>query len=80
MDDSLWSLCPVQDIDTVLTNRYSGDANDTISVLYCGLYLRQFKESLKLDQESVFEDQVKLSITEFKLQSIHVSSQCFMFL
>ncbi|VVB17594.1 unnamed protein product [Arabis nemorensis] len=61
MDDSLWSLCPVQDIDTVLTNRYSGDANDTISVLYCGLYLRQFKESLKqimLDQESVFEDQI----------------------
>ncbi|XP_024007517.1 uncharacterized protein LOC18011924 isoform X1 [Eutrema salsugineum] len=58
-EDSLWRLCPVQDIDTFLTSRY-GD-NNALSLLYCDLYMRQFKESLKktmLEQESVFEDQI----------------------
>lgn len=60
-----WSLCPVQDIDTVLTNRYGVNVNvnvdDTFSLLYRDLYLRQLKEELKhtmLVHESVFESQV----------------------
>lgn len=50
-EDSLWSLYPVHDIDTALTNR----------LVYCDLYLRQYKETLKqtmLGQESVFETQI----------------------
>lgn len=60
-----WSLCPVQDIDTVLTNRCGVNVNaddDTLSLLYYDLYLRQqLKETLKhtmLVHESVFESQV----------------------
>lgn len=52
-ENSLWSFYPVQEIDTVLTNR----------LLYCDSYLRQYKETLKqtmLGQESVFENQVSL--------------------
>ncbi|XP_010483794.1 PREDICTED: uncharacterized protein LOC104762242 [Camelina sativa] len=50
-EDSLWSLCPVQDIDTVFANR----------LLYCDLYFRHYKETLKhtmLGQESIFENQI----------------------
>ncbi|KAG7535045.1 hypothetical protein ISN45_Aa08g025280 [Arabidopsis thaliana x Arabidopsis arenosa] len=50
-EDSLWRLYPVHDMDTVVTNR----------LLYCDLYLRQYKETLKqtmLGQESVFETQI----------------------
>ncbi|CAA7022482.1 unnamed protein product [Microthlaspi erraticum] len=46
--------------EIVLTNRYGG-ADETLSLLYCHLYLRQFKETLKqtmLEQESVSEDQI----------------------
>lgn len=62
-EDCLWSLRPLQDIDKVLllTNRYGGANNETLSLLYCDLYLRRYKETLKqttLEQESVFEDQV----------------------
>ncbi|KAL1196784.1 hypothetical protein V5N11_024602 [Cardamine amara subsp. amara] len=61
-----WSLCPIQDSDTVLTNRYgvsvNEDADDTLSLLYCDLYLRQqLKETMKrtmLVHESVFESQI----------------------
>ncbi|CAN8298641.1 unnamed protein product [Cochlearia groenlandica] len=60
-----WSLCPVQDIGSVLTNRYNenGDVkdDDTLSLLYYDLYLRQLKETLKhtmLVHESVFESQI----------------------
>ncbi|VVB13635.1 unnamed protein product [Arabis nemorensis] len=60
-----WSLCPVQDIDTVLTNRYGVNVNvnvdDTFSLLYRDLYVRQLKEELKhtmLVHESVFESQI----------------------
>lgn len=58
-EESLWSLCSVNDIDTVLPNRYG--PYRAFSLLYYDLYLRDFKESLKhtmLDQESVFQDQV----------------------
>ncbi|XP_023643749.1 uncharacterized protein LOC17876703 isoform X2 [Capsella rubella] len=50
-EDSLWSLFPVQDVDTVLTNR----------LLYLDLSSRHFKETLKqtmLGQESAFEYQI----------------------
>ncbi|XP_010457162.1 PREDICTED: uncharacterized protein LOC104738674 [Camelina sativa] len=50
-EDSLWSLCPVQDIDTVFANR----------LLYCDFYFRHYKETLKhtmLGQESIFENQI----------------------
>ncbi|CAL9244467.1 unnamed protein product [Arabidopsis halleri] len=50
-EDSLWRLYPVHDMDTVVTNR----------LLYCDLYLRQYKETLKqtmLGQESIFENQI----------------------
>ncbi|ESQ40713.1 hypothetical protein EUTSA_v10015619mg, partial [Eutrema salsugineum] len=59
-----WSLFPPQDTtDTVLTNRSGVNVNvdDTFSLLYCGLYLRQLKETLKhtmLVQETVFKSQV----------------------
>ncbi|CAH2073645.1 unnamed protein product [Thlaspi arvense] len=53
----------VQDIDTVLTNRYgvNVDVDDTFSLLYHDLYLRELKETLKhtmLVHESVFESQI----------------------
>ncbi|KAL1213798.1 hypothetical protein V5N11_009976 [Cardamine amara subsp. amara] len=58
-EESLWSSFPVYDVDTVLPNRYG--PYSAFSLLYCDLYLRDFKKSLKhtmLDQESVFEDQI----------------------
>lgn len=59
-----WSLCPVQDIDTVITSRYGVNVNvdDTFSLLYSDLYLSQVKEALRhtmLVHESVFESQVR---------------------
>lgn len=57
-EDSLWRLYPVHDMDTVVTNR----------LLYCDLYLGQYKETLKqtmLGQESIFENQVSLSVCVF---------------
>ncbi|CAA7026958.1 unnamed protein product [Microthlaspi erraticum] len=51
-----WSLCPVQDIGNVNVN-----VDETYSLLYYDLYLRQLKETLKhtmLVHESVFESQI----------------------
>lgn len=57
-----WSLCPVQDIDNVNVN-VNVNVDDTYSLLYYDLYLRQLKETLKrtmLVHESVFENQVRM--------------------
>ncbi|EOA20166.1 hypothetical protein CARUB_v10000460mg [Capsella rubella] len=58
-----WSLCPVQDTDAVLTNRYGGNLNvdDTFSLFCSDLYLSQVKGALRdtmLVHESVFESQI----------------------
>ncbi|XP_019097819.1 PREDICTED: uncharacterized protein LOC104768985 [Camelina sativa] len=59
-----WSLCPVQDTDSVLTNNSYGvnlNVDDTFSLLYRDLYHSQVKGALRhtmLVHESVFGSQI----------------------